>query len=131
MNAESTLPRPGYVSGRSRTVLLWAGRAVLLLWAAFWLWFNVASFFGEVAEYGIGAWINHALLAVVILTGTILPFVRPRLGGAFLIALAVGLGIFFRGVTPFVFLIFVLPPAVAGVLTLLTARRTPSPDVSR
>ena len=115
------MTRLGPVPGQ--TLLRWAGRILLLAWSGFWSWFNVASLLGEVAELGIGAWINHGLLAAVIVGTTILGLVRPRIGGALLLLLAAGLAIFFHGVTPFVGAILILPPACAGVLLLLTTPR--------
>ncbi len=107
----------------TRRVLRIVGRIVLLAWAGFWTWFNLASLIGEMADLGV--WINHGLLAAVIVAVTVLAFLWPRVGGIALLVLTVGLAVFFRGVEPFVALIFLAPPAVAGLLTLVTAPRGP------
>lgn len=121
MNADTApeASRPVTAGGLLRLL----GRIVLLAWAGFWTWFNLASLLGEVADLGVGAWINHGLLAAVIVAVTALAFLRPRVGGIVLLVLTVALALFFRGVEPLVALIFLAPPAVAGLLTLLTAPR--------
>ena len=125
MNAESTLPSPARAEHLPRRWLRWAGRLILGAWAAFWIWFHVASLVGEAADPGLGAWLNHGLLAVVILAVTLLAYATPRLGALALLLLAAGLGTFFHGAKPVVQLFFVAPPAVAGLLLGLTARSDP------
>jgi len=121
MTTASATPAPTPLD--LRTVLRWTGRVLVGVWAAFWGWFNVASLVSEVGELGVGAWINHGLLAVLVVGLTVLAYVKPRIGGALLLVLTAGMGFLFRGAQPLVLAMLLLPPALGGLLTLATIRR--------
>lgn len=104
---------------------------LLALGTAFWLWFGIASAWGE--QLGIGNWIAHLLVPGGILLATLLVAWRwPVAGGVLLLLegvfIAVGYPILVAGRFPWTTVLFVLatmagPPLVAGALLLLDARR--------
>lgn len=98
---------------------LWTARALVTAWAAFWVWFNVASGVTEMAEHGPGDLVAHGLLAVVILGVAFAAWRWRAAGGLALLATAVVFAIVFGfGVAA----ILLAPPALAGVLLLVSAR---------
>jgi hypothetical protein len=102
---------------------LWArrvGLGLLLVWASFWVWFNVASAFGE--RGGHGAEPGHLVVAAVIAAAAVLAWRRPVAGAVVLVGLA-GLGLWLFGAKPFVALTLLAPLVVAAALLALGARR--------
>lgn len=101
--------------------MLYAGRALALCWAGFWLWFGIASGIGE--KEGIVNLIIHVLMPGGIGMLTALAAWRwARSGGALLavegllIMLAMAIGALHARIL--LFLILALPPFVAGLMIL-------------
>lgn len=95
------------------------GRAVLVLWAGFWGWFNVASAFGE----GPSIELRHLALGVLIVASAALTWRYPRPGGLVLLALAVA-GFVAFGPEPFLLATLIAPPIVAAILLELAPPRS-------
>jgi len=94
---------------------LWTGRIVLTVWAAFWIWFNVAAGIGEMSELGPIALLPHGLMAAVILGACVVAWRWRLVGGILLLALAA----LFAGVFGFgVAAILLAPPTLAGLLLI-------------
>ncbi|MEP0813132.1 MAG: hypothetical protein HRF49_00510 [bacterium] len=86
-------------------------------WAGFWMFFNVASGFGEIAEYGTGSLIGHLMMPAGIVIVLAVLLLNRLLGGLLLLAGAVGCLLFFRGnYEIFLALTLVLPQLLAGAL---------------
>lgn len=93
------------------------GWLVLIPWAAFWIWFAVASGLGEVAHSGLGALAAHGIQAVMILATVILAWRWEVLGGLVFVALA-GLGQWLFHPDLRLALILTIPPAIGGALLI-------------
>jgi hypothetical protein len=112
--------------------MLWVHRiawTVLLLWAGFWIWFNVASGIGEMTEIGAtGVSINHFLPALIIAAAVGLTGYHPRAGSILLLALAAAAAVFLN-VQRSVFLVLALiaPVVLAALLLLARSLRPPRP----
>ena len=98
-----------------RSAPLWLARALLLLWAAFWVWFNVASAIGE----NEGTW-GHLLFAGIAVCLAGIGCFLPRIGGVLMLAAAVAAAFAFHN--PAALGLLAAPAAVIGVL-LLTVKR--------
>jgi hypothetical protein len=108
------------------------GLGLLLAWAGFWVWFNVASAFGERSGLGsTGIEVGHLVPGVVIAAVSVLAWRWPLLGCPALWALA-GFGLWFFGPKPFLLLTLLAPPVVAAALLLAAAlgKRTPATPLS-
>ena len=104
------------------------GLGLLLAWAGFWVWFNVASAFGERSGPGsAGIEVGHLALGAVIAVFGVLVWRRPLAGCPALLALA-GFGLRFFGPKPFLLLTLLAPPTAAAALLLAAAlgKRTPA-----
>jgi hypothetical protein len=105
--------------------MIWArriGLALLVAWALFWVWFNIASAFGEGGGQRIEP--QHLVLAGIIATVTAVAWRWPIVGAVALVALAgLGLGIF--GPVPFLVLTLFAPPVVAAALLAISAPTRP------
>ena len=56
------LKRPPLSNG-----MLWSGRILMVVWGAFWIWFNVASGISEIPELGVTAFLMHLIMPALIL----------------------------------------------------------------
>jgi hypothetical protein len=104
------------------------GLGLLLAWAGFWVWFNVASAFGERSGLGwAGIEVGHLALGAVIAAVSVLAWRWPMAGCPVLLALA-GFGLWFFGPKPFLLLTLLAPPVAAAALLLAAAlgKRTPA-----
>lgn len=104
-------------------LLHWIARVIFILWALFWLYFNIGSGIVEAAEYGWKSLAGHFAVAAIILIAALIAWFFEGMGGPLLILLALALCYFFvipAGLsTPngvFLLLAMVLPALVAGVL---------------
>ena len=98
---------------------LWIGRGLLSLWVGFWVWFNIASGIGEMAEHGAPDLVAHGLLALVLLGIAVVAWRWRLAGGITLLGTTVAFAIVFGfGVAG----ILLAPPALAGAL-LITSQR--------
>lgn len=95
---------------------------ILILWAGFWLFFNLGSFFGEMPTEGVGAAVNHLTVALITLALFIIAW-RWELAGALMLAVAASLAVYFfhlyelrRPSDIFVLLTLPLPMVAAAVL---------------
>lgn len=107
------------------------GTVLALLWAAFWLYFALASGLSE----GAGALALHLLVPGLVVAVPVLVMLRrPRAGGVLLaltaLVVAVGYPLTMGAGHPdwvlFMLLAGALPPALAALLLLLP-RRAPQP----
>src|SRR5262245_61312540 len=91
----------------------WTARAALLLWAGFWMWFNVASVPGDKG----GAW-YHIGFGVITVGLGLTAWFRPRLGGVLMIAAGMAAAWWLHGGAAYTML--ALPAVAIGVLLLLS-----------
>jgi hypothetical protein len=102
-------------------LLRWCGLGILIVWAAFWVFFNVASGIGEIAEDGWMALVMHLVMAVITLAVLAACWFWPLFGGI----AAIGMGIFtysYFNVAhqgAFMFLVMVLPLLLGGILHIV------------
>jgi hypothetical protein len=98
----------------SRVGLLVA-RVLVLAWAGFWLWFNIASALGERDGFT-----QHMVMAAVtlILAGTC--WFWPRVGGVLMVAAGIFAAWAFHNSVAFTLLS--LPAATIGVILILTRK---------
>ena len=117
-----------HLDGKRKAAIptLWIGRGLLLLWAGFWLWFNLASGISEMPVHGWGALAGHLVTAGVMTGFGVLAWLYPRVGGLGLFLLAGAMAWFFHP-TLAVAAILVLPPVVIGTLLLLARRGSTAP----
>jgi hypothetical protein len=93
---------------------LWAARAGLLLWAGFWMWFNVASSPGDTG----GLWWHLSFGAILVGLGATSWF-SPRVGGVLMIAAGMAAAwVFHQGAA---YGLLAIPAAVIGVLLLVSS----------
>src|ERR1051326_5754044 len=99
---------------------LWATRALLLLWAGFWLWFNIASAIGE--HDGL-KW--HLGLAGILIGLAAIGWFWARVGGVLMITVGMlaAWGLHNMGA----YTTLALPAAAIGVLMLLIGSTPPEP----
>lgn len=97
------------------------GLGRLLTWAGFWVWFNLASAFGEGGGSGwAGVEVGHLLMAAVVATASLAAWRRPLARCPALLALsAYGWRLF--PATPFLVLSLLTPPTAAALLLLAAA----------
>ncbi len=93
----------------------WVARSLLIVWAGFWLWFNIASMVGE----RDGAQ-PHLALALITVALAVTCWCWPRIGGVLMIAA----GVFAARAFPHTaaFLLLAVPGTAIGVLLLLLRR---------
>jgi hypothetical protein len=101
---------------------------ILIIWAGWWIFFNVASGIGEFAELGLMGLVMHLIMPIVILVLLWICWRWELIGGILLIVAAL---VFFYlvldnaqpGPHPllqdFMFLTLVLPTVFSGVLLIL------------
>jgi hypothetical protein len=102
--------------------MIWArrvGLGLLLAWASFWVWFNVASAFGEGGGQGVEP--RHLILAAIIAAVTAVAWRWPIVGAVALVGVA-GLGLALFGPAPFLVLTLYAPPVVSAALLAVAAR---------
>jgi hypothetical protein len=111
--------------GRAMTWGRRVGLGLLLAWAGFWVWFDVAAAFGEAEGPGVDP--RHLLMAAVLAAAAGLAWRRPIAGCPALVALA-GFGLWPFGPRPFPPLTLLAPPVVAAGLLLAATlgRRAPA-----
>ena len=118
-------------SGMKGNWMVYAGRALALSWAGFWLWFGVASGIGE--KEGVANFVIHTLVPGGIGMLTVLIAWRwTGVGGALLVAeglfimLAMAFGRLIPNSVPraaLLLTILALPPFVAGLLLMSSGWR--------
>lgn len=67
---------------------LWIARVILVGWAAFWVWFNVASGVGEQHSGGWPSFFGHLAMAGLVIAVTALAWRQPFWGGVVLLVVA-------------------------------------------
>ena len=60
----------------------------LLLWSAFWVWFNLVSGISEIAEHGIASLLFHLVMPTFIIAVLFVCWRWQAIGGMLMIALA-------------------------------------------
>lgn len=122
------MKKPAYAPGFT---LRWAARAIVVLWCAFWIYFNIGSGIVEAGGLGWRSAAGHFALAAVILAAAVVSWFFEGIGGMLLVLLALALSYFY--VIPagfftrngmFLLLTLVLPALVAGLM--LAYRRAKS-----
>ncbi len=106
-------------------IIRWIARILLILWAVFWLCFNVASGFGELAEHGVGSLVNHLVVAGLIVTALLIVWRNELLGGIVLLALGVLGQVLFHPRANVAWSL-TAPPVLVGLL-LVAVRAWPRP----
>lgn len=117
-------------TGSARAVkpvlLRWIARVILVLWALFWLIFNVGSGIEEIGRYGVGAMYGHFGVAAITLLLVLIAWFFEGVGGILLIVLGLGVSYFyvipggrFSRYAADVLPTLVLPMLVAGVLLVV------------
>ncbi len=114
----------------SRKRLRLLGRLLVLVWAAFWLWFGIASSVGE--RESVGGTLAHILPGLGFLIVGVLAFAWQIKAAILLVAMGLAVGILYPLYAtnmPLMTIVFMemtmaLPPLVAGIL-LLFGRRKP------
>jgi len=104
------------------TATRWIARGLLLLWAAFWLFFNIASGIAELPGLGGEALTGHLITAGVVLITFLAAWRWDLAGGLMLLVLAVAVFLLFRLYLArqlLVLLTLALPMVIAGVLLLI------------
>ena len=108
---------------------LYAARALSGAWAAWWMFFGIASGVGEKPF----TWMNlvmHLIPVALTVVPTVIAWRRPVLGGILLLLLGISLiGLVVFGVFapfPFTVVVLIIPPIVAGLLFLIPGHREPS-----
>jgi len=106
-------------AGRKLTeILRWIARVLLILWAAFWLYFNIGSIFYWLGEQGPSGTVVHIAMVGVIVVLLLAAWLFELVGGILLVLFA--LATFYQwGVhRPLVMLTLCLPPLIIGVLLI-------------
>ena len=106
--------------GQTGTIVVrWIARVILIAWAAWWIFFSVASGIAEMPDLGAMALITHLMVPVEILL-TLYVAWRWELAGGILLLLEVVIAWYFFDLYEpkalFVALTLALPAALAGVL---------------
>lgn len=117
-------------------IIRYFGRALLIVWAGFWIYFAFASALSEVyADPGTNAlgWLIVIVGTLLLAGGAVVPWIWERLGGFILLGIGLFLMVFFLvssgfKVNVWMFLVF-LPAFVSGTLSLICgyADRKPNP----
>ena len=111
-------------TGNRLVILRWIVRAMLVLWAGFWLFFNIASIFYWLGEEGPKGIVVHVLMTVIIVILALAAWFLELVGGILLIVLA-GLTFYKWGLhQSVVALTLSLPPFIIGVLLIICWART-------
>jgi len=104
-------------------LLRWIARAILVLWALFWLYFNIGSGIDEIGRYGVGAMYGHFAMAAIILVAALIAWFFEGAGGILLIALGLAGGYLlvthFSRWAGFTVPTLALPALIAGVLLVV------------
>ncbi len=117
-------------------VVRYFGRALLILWAGFWIYFAFASALSEVyADPDTNAlgWVIVITGTLLLVGGAIIPWIWERLGGFVLLGIGTFLFVFFLISARFHFniwmLLLILPAFVSGTLSLVCGYvdRKPNP----
>ncbi len=116
--------------------LCWAGRILALAVAVFWLWWGVGSAYVE--GFTLGNLLAHCVPGLLILICTVVAWKWEMIGGGLLVGVAALVTAFLLSVILsviragyqrayqvdiMVWLTMALPPLLAGLLLLLSARR--------
>ena len=113
--------------------ILWTGRILMALWAAFWTWFGLASGIGEkLSPAGV---FMHALIPGLFFCALLpVAWKWPMAGGILMAGVAVLVAVAYPALMfrhrpvrwdwyGFILLTMALPPLATGVLLLAGARR--------
>jgi hypothetical protein len=111
---------------KAASVIRWAARVILVIWAGFWLFFNLGSFFAELPTWGVGSAVNHLSVALITLALLIIAWRWEFVGGLCLLS-AAAFAIFFFHLYRFdssssIFVLLTLALPMIVVAALLTAR---------
>lgn len=106
---------------KKQKILLWVARGIIIVWAAFWVFFNVASGISEITEVGWMALVMHLLMTVVTLAVLTVCWFWPLVGGIVAMAMGVFTYFFFHVARQgaFMFLLMVLPLLLGGILHIV------------
>jgi hypothetical protein len=106
--------------GRTGTIVVrWIARGIIIAWAAWWIFFSIASGIAEMPDLGLMALITHLMVPVEILLTLYVAWRWELAGGILLLAEVLFAWYFFNLHEPkqlFVALTLALPAALAGVL---------------
>jgi len=106
--------------GRMGTVAVrWIARGIIIAWAAWWIFFSVASGIAEMPDLGMMALITHLMVPVEILLTLYVAWRWELAGGILLLLEVIFAWYFFNLHEPkqlFVALTLALPATLAGVL---------------
>ena len=115
-------------------LLRWIARVILVLWALFWLFFNIGSGIEEIGRYGAKAMLGHFAMAAIILLACVVAWFFEGIGGVTLIVLAFAACYVFRipaqlatSNGQLLLLTLVLPAVIAGVLLIVNRWAVPRP----
>jgi hypothetical protein len=104
-------------------LLRWIARVILVLWALFWLYFNIGSGIAERSEYGAQSMFGHFGAAAITLLLVLIAWFFEGAGGILLILVALTVSYFlvmhFSRWAGFTVPTLALPALVAGVLLVL------------
>jgi len=107
---------------KGQLILRWIAWVILIIWAAFWIYFGVGSGIAEISSLGFMALIMHLIMPVAILIILYISWRWPAIGGILLL-LGVGFAWFAFNLNDpkriIVALVLALPGAVAGVLFVI------------
>ncbi len=120
---QASSPTPTRLVAKGGRTLLWIARVAVLVWAAFWLWFNIASMIGE--RDGL---VHHLQMAAITLALAAGAWFWPRTGGVLMIAGGLAASRAFPHNAAF--LALALPATAIGVLLLLSRSMTQSSQPS-
>ena len=112
----AALPGPDHAPLASRPrPTRWIGRFFLLLWAAFWLWFNIASAISETEGSRV-----HILFACITAALTIIAWFLPRIGGVLMIL--AGAAAMWQFHSSAAITLLAAPGAIIGIILLFSER---------
>jgi hypothetical protein len=100
-------------------LLRYTARGLFIVWAAFWIFFNVASGAGELDSLGIMALISHLLMPLLALMTLYFVWRQELFGGILLVLQAVFFSLFFHTREWFMLLTLPCPLLLSGVLLLV------------
>ena len=116
--ASAALPGPDQPSSpitSAPRLTLWIGRFFLLLWAAFWLWFNIASAISE--DEGRR---SHVIFACIAAALTLTAWFLPRIGGVLMIL--AGAAAMWDFHSSAAVMLLAAPGAIIGIILLFSER---------
>jgi len=114
----------GPTRGDHSIALRWTAWGLFLLWAAFWMFFNVASGISEVAELGPMGLISHLAMPALILACGYLAWRSPLAGGVALIACVALFSAWFGFRGWLLVALLQAPPLIVGLLFVVRALRS-------